>query len=290
MSGATILLKFPAAGSITPLDIAEELGTKFAKTVGCPSEGTVACLRRLTTQQILTVEAPYMLSQPAVDGKFLPTTPAEAFKSGHFNHVSLINGSTLDESTFFVGTRENKSGAALSAAAYSVAIRDFYHGALAEQVLQQYPPERYNTPSDAMAAAVTASEFACPARALDLWLAGKTPVYAYEFADRTAPSYLKPTTFPMGAMHTGELPYIFLGFHGGAGVPVTLNPLQEKLAYQIVKYWSQAAKAPAREAEWPRYDVTQDNFMSLLLPAGRMTSHTFSDTHNCAFWDQTGIY
>lgn len=54
-----------------------------------------------------------------------------------------------------------------------------------------------------------------------------TPVYACDFADRTAPSYLKPTTFPLGAAHTYELPYLFQGFHGGtAGFPVALNPLQ----------------------------------------------------------------
>jgi hypothetical protein len=32
-------------------------------------------------------------------------------------------------------------------------------------------------------------------RAANRWIAARMPVYAYEFADRTAPSYLEPTRF-----------------------------------------------------------------------------------------------
>ena len=57
-----------------------------------------------------------------------------------------------------------------------------------------------------------------------------TPVNAYEFADRTAPSDLKPTTFPLGAAHTYELPYLVPGFHGDTvGLPVALTPAREAL-------------------------------------------------------------
>ncbi len=52
-----------------------------------------------------------------------------------------------------------------------------------------------------------------------------TLVNAFEFAGRTASSYLKPTTFPLGAAHTYELPHLFPGFHDGtAGLPVALTP------------------------------------------------------------------
>ena len=57
-----------------------------------------------------------------------------------------------------------------------------------------------------------------------------TPVYTYDFADPTAPSYLKPTTFPHGTAHTYELPYLFLGYHGGTvSLPVALTPAREAL-------------------------------------------------------------
>ena len=55
-------------------------------------------------------------------------------------------------------------------------------------------------------------------------------VYTYEFAGRTAPSDLKPTTFPLGAAHRYELPYLFPGFHGGTiSLPVALTPARETL-------------------------------------------------------------
>jgi para-nitrobenzyl esterase len=132
--------------------------------------------------------------------------------------------------------------------------------------------------------------FACPGRALNRWASDKIPTYAYEFADRTAPSYLEPTTFAMGAAHTFELAYLFPGFHGGAGKPVELNPLQAKLADKMVDYWSTAGLAAERETQWPRYTPEQDDYLSLTLPEPRMTSKIFADVHNCGFWDRTGIY
>lgn len=289
MSGATIILKYPAFGSANPLDYAEERGIEFAKAVGCEGDRAAACLRRLSAGEILAAQTPYLI-KAIVDGSFLPVAPAEALRSGQFNHVTLINGNTRDEGTFFVGFPENESGIPMTATGYVTAIETLYGKPLADRVLREYPVERYNTPSEAYAAAVTASQFACPGRAVNRWVADKIPTYAYEFADRTAPSYLAPTTFPLGAAHTYELPYIFPGFHGGAGAPVKLNPIQSKLSDQMVKYWSEAGKATARESVWPRYSPAQDNYMSLTLPEARMTSHTFGDVHNCEFWDRTGLY
>ena len=291
MSGAAAVLKFPAFGSVKPLSYAEKVGASFAKTVGCVGGDVAACLRKLTTRQILAGEATFAFRQPVIDGTVLPMTPSQAFQTGKFNHVSLINGNTQNEGTFFVGLPENATGVAMTAQDYPNQIRSYYiDAALSARVLQEYPLKDYNTPSEAWAAAVTSSLFACPALAVDRWLADKIPVYTYEFADRTAPTYLQPTTFPTGAAHTSELPYIFPGFHGGAGLPVTLNPLQEKLSDQMVAYWAQGWDATAREAIWPRYNPAQNDFMTFVLPSAHMTSGRFSDLHHCAFWDKTGLY
>ncbi len=290
MSGATIVLKHPAFGSTKPLDYAEEVGTAFARAAGCEGDVAVDCLRNLTTGQILAIQTPYLINQAIVDGSFLPMTPAEAFKSGKFNHVTLINGNVRDEGTFFVGFPENQTGVAMTEASYVTAIESLYGKPLAERVLQEYPASRYNSPSEAYAAANTASQFACPARMVNQWVSGTIATYGYEFADKTAPSYLEPTTFPLGAAHTYELPYIFPGFHGGAGKPVSLNPLQERLSDEMVQLWAQAGKVTAREKEWPRYTPEKDNYLALTLPASRMLPEPFGDLHNCKFWDQTELY
>lgn len=291
MSGAAIVLKFPTFGSPKPLNYAEQVGASFAKAVGCARSDVGGCLRKLTTRQILTNQTPYAFRQPIIDGKLLPMTPAQAFQTGKFNHVTLVNGNTQNEGTFFMGLPENATGVAMTAQEYPNQLLSFYTDkSLTDRVLKEYPLKDYNTPSEAWAAAVTSSLFACPALAIDRWLADKIPVYTYEFADRTAPSYLNPTTFPQGAAHTSELPYIFPGFHGGAGRPINLNPLQEKLETAMVAYWTRAWNATRQDPTWPRYSPAQEDFMTLILPSPHMTAGQFSDLHHCAFWDSTRLY
>lgn len=289
MSGATGMLKFPAVGSPRPLDFAEDRGLEFAKAAGCGGQGA-DCLRKLSLDQILALQQPYMFSQVIIDGKIMPMPPADALRSGKFNHVTLINGSTLDEGTFFVGFPENETGKPIRPEDYGSMLERFYGKDLAQEILKEYPQDRYNSPSEAYAAADTDSQFACPARAVDRWLSDKIPVYAYEFADTTAPSYLQPTTFTLLAAHTFELPYIFAGFHGGAGVPVALNSLQNKLSEVMIKYWANAGHANDTEAEWPQYDTAKDNFLRFTLPEPRMISQNFSAVHHCEYWDKTGRY
>ncbi|MFE7422848.1 carboxylesterase/lipase family protein [Rhodococcus sp. NPDC057529] len=288
MSGAAIALQFPVFGAPRPLDVAERTGTDFTKAVGCGSRGP-ECLRELPLNQILATQSPYLINQVIIDGRVIPTHPAEAFKSGKFNHVTLINGSTRDEGTFFAGFPENESGAPLTAPGYPGAL-DAYFGPLTQDVLKEYPLDAFSNPSEALGAAVTDMQFACPGRAINRWMADQTPTYAFEFSDRTAPSYLNPTTFALGAAHTFELAYLFPRFHGGAGNPIELNPLQEKLSDKMVDYWSNAAGAEDREEEWPQYSPAEENTMSLILPEPRMDSQSFGHVHNCDFWDARGIY
>jgi para-nitrobenzyl esterase len=290
MSGATVVQKHPAFGSTRPLDAAQDVGTAFAKAAGCEGDASAECLSKLTTGQILAIQTPYLINQTIIDGTFMPIAPAEAFKTGKFNHVTLLNGNVRDEGTVFVGLPENATGVAMTADAYKTTIESFYGQPLAQQVLQQYPASNYNSPSEAFGAANTASQFACPARMVNQWVSKTIPTYAYEFADRTAPSYLEPTTYPLGAAHTYELPYIFPGFHGAADKTVSLNPLQEKLSDEMVQLWAQAGKVASRDGKWERYDNDKDNYLSLTLPKARMMSQPFASLHNCKFWDQTGLY
>ncbi|MFD0735267.1 carboxylesterase/lipase family protein [Planotetraspora mira] len=290
MSGAVIATKFPAFAAPRPLDFAERKGTDFAKAAGCENGGA-ECLRNLPLDKVLALQTPYLHKQVIIDGNIIPMQPSESLKSGKFNRVTLIDGNTRDEGSFFAAFPENVSGAPLTAEDYPRRLETLIGSpALTQQALKEYPLDEYSNPSEAFSAALTDMAFACPGRAINRWVFDKTPTYAYEFADRTAPSYLEPTTFAMGAAHTFELAYLFPGFHGGAGEPVELNRLQAKLSAKMVNYWSTAGLAAEREAEWPRYTPEQDDYMSLTLPEPRMTSKSFDDVHDCGFWDKTGIY
>ncbi|HMN55817.1 MAG TPA: carboxylesterase family protein [Ottowia sp.] len=291
MSAGAVALRHPAFGAPRPLASAEQQGQAFANAAGCAhatDAATLACLRQLPAATVLATQTPYLINQAVLDGQVLPMHPADALRTGQFNRVTLVNGTTREEGSFFTGFAENASGKPMDDAGYAAAMR-FYFGTLADAVVQQYPVDQFATPSDAAAAAVTDMLFACPARAINRWTAGYTPTYAYEFSDRTAPSYLKPTSFAMGAAHTLELAYLFPGFHGGAGIPVALNPMQSRLAEQMVQWWTTADQATHRETTWPRYQAAQDNFLNLRLPQARMATG-FGASHQCSFWDQTGIY
>ena len=290
MSGAALILKAPNFGAAQPLAAAQKKGTDFASAAGCANQ-RADCLRKLTVGQILSVQTPFMINQTVIDGNFMPEHPGDALRSGRFNRVTVMNGTTRDEGTFFVGFPENESGVPMTEAMYLGALKGFFGDRLAGQLEREYPTDAYNSPSEAFAAAATDYLFACPARMVNRWASASTAVYAYEFADRTAPSYLKPTTFALGAAHTYELPYLFPGFHGGnAGLPVSLNALQESLSDEMVAYWTQLAK-PAQWQGWRRYDVEQENIFRLMLPLSQtLPAGRFAKDHHCEFWDQTGVY
>ena len=106
-------------------------------------------------------------------------------------------------------------------------------------------------------------------------LSDKTAVYAYEFSDRTAPSYVGPTTFPMLAAHTYELSYVFPGFRGVGNVQVELNPMLEKLSDQMVNYFTNGAKLASTDHAWTRYDPDTDNVMTFIVPEATWCSAGF---------------
>ena len=173
---------------------------------------------------------------------------------------------------------------------YGRTLAGYFGESLATDVEREYPLVQFNSPSEAYAAAVTDYFFSCPAVAIDRWIGKAMPVYEYEFNDRTAPAYLNPTTYPQGASHTYELPYLFPGFHGGKGNAVKLNPLQEVLSTQMIHYWAQPREQIEHGTTWSPYDEAQDNVMNLTLPMPRPTSRTFRAVHHCDYWDRSGAY
>ena len=288
MSGAALILRAPVFGAPRAMEAAQEIGIAFAKAVGCENKD-MESLRKVPVGKILATQGPYVSINGIIDGDFLPMHPGDAFRSGNFNRATLINGSMLDEGAWTAGFMENESGVPMTAAMYADMLK-LYLGDVAAAVLEEYPVENYQSPSEAFSAVVASFLFACPAQAINRWVADKIPTYAYQFADRTAPSYLEPTTFVIGAGHTFELSYIFPGYRGGAGRKVELNDLQAKLSDRMVHYWTTAAQAGKREEEWPRYRSEQDNFLRLVLPAPAMATKVIRKDHNSDFWDKLAIY
>ena len=172
MSGAGVMTRHPAFGAPRPLAVAEELGAGLAKAVGCEAD-TATCLRALPTKRILDAQTPYILNEAIIDGTVVPMHPSDAYRTNRINAVTLVNGSTRDEGRFFVALPELMTGKAMTAADYPVWLERQYGSALAPEVLREYALDRYDSPSEAFAAASTDSMFACTGLALRKSRAGR---------------------------------------------------------------------------------------------------------------------
>jgi para-nitrobenzyl esterase len=223
-----------------------------------------------------------------VDGTTLPISFETAFASGTFNRVALISGTTKDEARWFMALDGLPNGPPRTEPDYVAALEALY-GTAGNAVLSEYPMAEYGSPLSAVGAAETDLRFACPQGRFDVPLSRWVPVYAYEFADTTAPSYMPEAGFDLGAAHTFELQYLFPGFHGATGTSHELNAAQSRLSDMMVHYWSQFALSgdPNPKDEnppvWPKYS-TGGNLLSLLSPRP-VVLHDGGSRHHCRFWD-----
>jgi para-nitrobenzyl esterase len=267
---------------------AEAKGRQFGAALGCADQ-SAACLRSRSVRDIIARASAFVGGGPvrAVDGTIVAQNMGDAFRSGHFNRVPVMIGNNLDEQTWFIGMNEIAAGEPLSVAAYSERIQASY-AANASKVLAQYPLSDYANPSEALAAATTASGFACGTRRAIRLLAPQVRTWAYEFRDRTAPFYFPHASFTYGAGHTLELQYLFPGFHGATGAPQALTTAERRLSKVMLGYWTSFARSGDPDSHgtprWAPYQVQQDNYQSLEPPDPKET-HDFSSVHRCAFWD-----
>ncbi|HZV07719.1 MAG TPA: carboxylesterase family protein [Gemmataceae bacterium] len=307
--------------SVTPeptsLSDAESNAEAFAKSVGCGSGAGAAvarCLRGLTVPQILTGQARYG-ARYIMDGQILPKeTNRAAIKAGHFNHVPIMSGTTLNEGTFTLMAQEyyESPRVPFTAANYTAQVNSFtgsenifgpftnYPAGTPEAVAAHYPLTAYPNPAQAMAA-ITTDGWACQQHFINGEFASQVPVYAYEFDDQTAPSYYPqmPGLQPL-AYHTADLQYYFPLFHGGPlGIVHPLNSHQEVLSDELVAAWTNFAwtgnpNGGSKVKSWPLYNPDKPKASTILVenvPAlSAISSAQFVAEHQCAFWDSILTY
>ncbi|ALG07060.1 carboxylesterase/lipase family protein [Kibdelosporangium phytohabitans] len=244
----------------------------LTKQLGCAD---VTCLRGLPASAFTAIDRGLT---PVVTGnRVLPVHPAEALSSGRFNRVPVIWGNTRDEGRLAAATiAEPFDYPALLKAAY---------GEKAAKVEAEYPASKFGSPRLAYGAVLTDDTWACNQLADDRLLARRTTTYTYEFADRTAPlgyfGSLFPPGFPPGAFHASEVAYLF-------DVPTfDLNPEQQKLAAQMVGYWTRfAATGNPNGRGLPQWPVYRDNRVVTVqsLAPSDIRQVDASAEHNCGFW------
>lgn len=285
-----------AYGDCAARERAEALtqGAAFARKAGCPDQATaLACLRRKPTAEILAAQAGFDWG-PVAGGDFLPVQPEDAYRDGTASRVPVLNGANSDEGRLFAYGQFDGQGKPLTEAQYPGALTRTYGAELGAKALERYPLSGYASPTHAYAATQGDQMFACSALRMDKSLAGRGPVYAYEFADRTSPPFASirdaGKTFDFGATHVNEVQYLFKHF----GLASPLNAEQRHLARQMVQYWGSFLHGGAPRADdqptAPDQRTRPGQVLSLRTASagGNELSTTVAREHRCDLWDREG--
>jgi para-nitrobenzyl esterase len=303
-----------------PLAAAEERGVAFAAAAGCGAGGDSAvarCLRKHSARQIMALqgaanaEGGYTEGLIA-DGAILPEKGfLAAFEAGKFNHVPILSGTVHDEYNFIAAISEFYSKPPRT----PISARDFdgyiatifgspaYPPGTVDKVRAHYKLDTYASPQLALDAVGTDSFYGlwpCGHLAINKTLAGRVPLYAYEFAEKAAPFYFPdmPGFQPL-AYHTGDIQYLFPLYHGGPeGIPHELTGAQAALSDELVAAWTNFARTGnpngAGDSPWPRFTTEADKpslYLVETTPAlTTMTAEAFSAEHQCGFWNSVLRY
>jgi para-nitrobenzyl esterase len=308
-----ICQSFCSAFMLPAKEAAEATGIAFAEAAGCGSgtgSDVARCLRSLPAAKIeelagtASTRGKFIAGRGLVDGEIIPDQPLRLFASGRFNHLPLINGNTADEANFGLAITEyfsdtkNARRTPPTAEQYldyvnTTYMPPAYPDGTPAKVLAVYPLAAFKTPQLAWDRVDTDAGI-CNQRRLDKILASQIPLYVYEFADKTAPFFF-PDMPGMEALayHTADIQYLFPLWHGGpSGISRPLNPLQAKLADQLVSAWANFARSGnpngSGNQPWPRYTAGAEAPAWLIQDVAGLTTLTdaqYSALRHCDFWD-----
>jgi len=265
-------------------------GRAFAQAAGCTAPDTaVACLRAKDGETLLRSSRGFVggiLSGPLPTAGVpeLPIAPDKAVRSGRFNNVPIMIGSTRDEVRQWAAPFADATPAQ-----YEAALRATY-GEHASEVLAHYPLDpadgRYAAAYALGAAWTDSSVFyglgGCEYAQLARTFARQQPrTFMYRFDDRTVPAGAPLPGFDSGAPHGSDSAYIWPS-------NTVLNDQQERLSMEIVRYLGEFVKSGRPQvrgqANWP--SVRTGRVMSQRLGGSETISRrAFDADHNCGLWD-----
>jgi para-nitrobenzyl esterase len=222
--------------SILPLAKQEALGALFEAKVNCTTGNSAlvaSCVRKVPVATLLAQQG-VINTAPTSGVPTLPQGLSQAFASGNFNRVPVLQGTNLNEGTLFEPFAFDPTftfvpgGAAQGLIAggkltYAQEVGLFFPAVPAVGVTflaGLYPPASFPNPDSVPPGAPSADAalgqiftdlvFTCHGLTANQLLAKFVPVYAYEFADPNAPDLFQPLIgFSYGASHASELQYLF---------------------------------------------------------------------------------
>lgn len=277
--------------AVTPTQ-AETRNTRYATNLGCQATDLV-CLRSLNPQKLLAGKVPGLrpasaqVWSPVYASALLPLQLRDAFGSGRFNQVPVLNGTNHDEGRLFVQVA-SPDGKPISPVLYWGGTGLTVGLVNTSRTLARYPYRRYGTPALAFATMFTDAVFSCTALRVDQALSKYVPVYAFEFNDPQAVTIIKsPSDLPgLGSHHSSSLVYAFQAPVAGLGDPAQFTPAQRTLSDAFSATWMNFVKTGnpnAAGTAWKPFAPPRGN-MQVFTPSGVQESALFAADHQCEYW------
>jgi para-nitrobenzyl esterase len=272
---------------------AEMFAAAVAKEAGCPDPATAfVCLKAIDLQALIAAGArasggELLAFAPFTGSPTVPHPPLDALQSGQFLHVPVLNGFTRDEMRLYVGY-DIQNGAKITLETYPLAVRAIY-GEKTDKVLALYPLKPGEHPAETLGSLMTdlmpgLGISHCLEIESGRLLAAHTPVYQWEYADRSAPVRgvsipISPEPgFNLGAVHSAELNALFPGFSNTAAMTAPdLSPASQALADRIVTTWSAFLRGKPLAADWPSARVMR-------FEPGNVRPIDLWAEYKCDFW------
>ena len=217
---------------------AEKNGASFASALHAPDDPAAAVqfLRGLSAADLIkSLVNPALAERPRigpnVDGWVIPDFPTKVFAAGKEASIPLL-----------IGVQTREFGSQMDLEHLRLEIRRLA-GAHAADALKAYGiagdapgavDPLYGTPADQWAADIA---FHCPCAAQAQWhSAAQHPAYLYQF------DHPIPGQEAQGAVHSGELPYVFGYFPKAGNIAGNFTDADFKLADLVETYWTNFAR------------------------------------------------
>ncbi|WP_433272573.1 carboxylesterase/lipase family protein [Pseudonocardia xinjiangensis] len=281
----------PGGDTWKPLPLVEAAGAGVATALGCPDPArtpvaALACMRALPTERLVDGAGVYW--SPATGTATLPRRPSDIVVDGDLRPTPLLAGTTRDEGTLFTAAFFDRGGGPLTEAGFRTLL-GAAAGSRSAVATRSYPLGGGRSPGRVWSDVVTDRGYACTALATHRLLGARAPLYAYEFADPTAPSPFAalPPHLATGVTHGAEMPYLFDLVPGQP--PLAAD--QQVLATEMVGAWARFAATGNPNGGsgpvWPHW--AGDGSILTITGPGRGTvarpAAEFAAEHRCSLWD-----